>query len=228
MASNGKVSLAITNGVWCARKGYNDTKITLTKYPEEDNCELEMDDLKWEIVDVGISTYDDGWIKLQSNKGNIRYLVSEQLGNFEFETMEFIREDDGKPVYLVEEFEQFASSQFDSKMFDNTLKCFNGPLSITDNALYMFNGSGYVKVLDLEKEPFDAIISGYGYMVQYVDNTADYFDYDGTRITSYDDVKRILYNGYIDVNKKLYIEDVNSGKIGVFNKVDDDDWVLNI
>jgi len=80
VASNGKVSLAITNGVWCARKGYNDTKITLTKYPEEDNCELEMDGLG-EIIDIGITRGGDGWVRI-NNEGDSYYVVSTFLDNF--------------------------------------------------------------------------------------------------------------------------------------------------
>ena len=76
VVSNGKVSLVITNGVWCARKGYNDTKITLTKYPEEDNCEL------WEIIDAEITVEGDAVIKLRSLNNDIKYLVSNELRDF--------------------------------------------------------------------------------------------------------------------------------------------------
>ncbi len=81
VAANGKVSLAITNGVWCARKGYNDTKITLKKYPEEDNCELEMGGAGGETIDMGITPNGDAWIKIFDD-GEPYYIVSNQLANF--------------------------------------------------------------------------------------------------------------------------------------------------
>ncbi len=221
VAANGKVSLAITNGVWCARKSYDDTKITLKKYPEEDNCELEMDNMEWEIVDMGISTYGDGWIKIKLGNNDIKYLVSDQLGDFKFEDIEIIDDSKEELTYLVNEFEKFATNQYINNNFGQETINFSDDLlfAFLGNNLYRYNwdNMNYDKLATLEKEIVDikGTFDNYYYLVQYLDNTVNIINLwdDNIEVAmSYSGVNSIFYGGYIDLENIIYVTSLEEEK----------------
>ncbi len=207
VASNGKVSLAITNGVWCARKGYNDTKITLTKYPEEDNCELEMDDVEWEIVDAEITVEGDAVIKLRTSNNDIKYLVSNELRDF-------------GPFYWDNDdvFERFPVKFLDNKFLNQSdtsnngvsiIKYYEG-FMLTEDSLIDVNNNMVTVMENINIKDFSFDWHNYNLVVLFNDDNNSLKSYDCENYKfegKIDNITEIFSGGYLTTGKDLILYD---------------------